>query len=127
METYITVWIDSWQMQCCGTPFKIDDKIKWTALKWEFEKPVVDVGNIDFYYENHAESNDNLFDIEGIVSEIFAIHFVYKLNTETRVQIAISGKTVPVNEADGWDKDMSEEMQFSAYYVKLKNVSTKPI
>ena len=126
MDTQITVWIDSWQIQCCGEPFKTGDKIKWTALKWKFEKPVVEVGKIDFYYENHAESNDNLFEIEGIVEEILAIHCVYKLDDEKKVQVAVSGITVPVNNENGWDKDINDKMQFTAYCAKLKNIFIQP-
>ena len=121
-----TIWIEDWQMQCCGTPFKIGDTVKWTILKWEFEKPTVDVGKVDYYYENHAESNDNLFEIEGVVTQILAIHFVYELDTKTKVNIPISGITIPVNEAnDGWEENVIDEMEFAAYFVKLENVSIK--
>ena len=125
MET--AIWIEDWQMQCCGTSFQIGDTVKWTILKWEFEKPIVDVGEIDFLYENHAESNDNLFEIEGVVTQILAIHYVYELNTKTRAHIPISGITVPVNEADGWNEDINDEMEFAAYCVKLENVSIKSV
>jgi uncharacterized protein DUF6578 len=26
----MTVWVDSWQMQCCGDPFRRGSKVAWT-------------------------------------------------------------------------------------------------
>lgn len=26
----MTVWVDSWQMQCCGDPFRRGSKVTWT-------------------------------------------------------------------------------------------------
>jgi hypothetical protein len=122
MNTSVTVWIESWQMQCCGTPFKLGDTVNWTVLECVFVDPSVDVGKIDFYYENHAENNDGLFEIEGMVSHILAIHHAYELKKKTRTKIPISGMTTPVYEADGWEKDM-DGMEFAAYCVKLENAS----
>ena len=25
------VWIDAWQMQCCGDPFAVGDRVAWTV------------------------------------------------------------------------------------------------
>ena len=26
----LTVWVDSWQMQCCGEPFRVGSQVTWT-------------------------------------------------------------------------------------------------
>jgi hypothetical protein len=26
----MTVWVDSWQMQCCGEPFRLGSQVAWT-------------------------------------------------------------------------------------------------
>ena len=26
----MTVWVDSWQMQCCGKPFHLGSQVAWT-------------------------------------------------------------------------------------------------
>ena len=26
----MTIWIDSWQMQCCGEPFRLGSRVAWT-------------------------------------------------------------------------------------------------
>ncbi|MDR0872973.1 MAG: hypothetical protein LBN27_05835 [Prevotellaceae bacterium] len=117
------VEIDDWQMQCCGDPFKVGDIIEWTVLKWNFEKLVVDVGNIDFYYENHADSSAELFKIKGTVKKIVAIHCVYQSKSKKdNTLVPVSGITVDVTEADGWDKDI-EGMRFFGYCAYLENAN----
>lgn len=27
----MTVWVDFWQMQCCGEPFRTGDQVAWTV------------------------------------------------------------------------------------------------
>jgi hypothetical protein len=45
------------------------------------------------------------------------------LDTEKRINVPTSGIIVSVNEADGWDKDINDELKFAAYCVNLENVS----
>ena len=26
----LTVWVDNWQMQCCGEPFSVGQQVSWT-------------------------------------------------------------------------------------------------
>jgi hypothetical protein len=26
----LVVWVDGWQMQCCGTPFAVGSQVAWT-------------------------------------------------------------------------------------------------
>ncbi len=26
----LKVWVDDWQMQCCGAPFSVGDEVSWT-------------------------------------------------------------------------------------------------
>ncbi len=26
----MTVWVDSWQMRCCGEPFRVGSQVAWT-------------------------------------------------------------------------------------------------
>ena len=49
-----TVFYDSWQMECCGTPFSVGDIVKWLVLKAEQLNTPVNVGAINYCYEAHS-------------------------------------------------------------------------
>ena len=41
-----TVFYDSWQMECCGTPFSVGDIVKWLVLKAEqLNTPVMGINS----------------------------------------------------------------------------------
>ena len=31
------VWIDGWQMECCGAPFEVGSRVEWTCGTPDFE------------------------------------------------------------------------------------------
>ena len=118
-----TVVVADWEMKCCGTPFKVGDTIEWFVSKSESEKLLVDMGNIDFDYDHHSFDNKNLFKIKGNVVNIFAIHYAYKKVSENPdFMVPISGISVEIKEADGWDEDI-EGKELCCYYVCLENVN----
>ena len=47
-----TIFYESWQMQCCGTEFKIGDVIEWIVCTSENFTPANI--NIDYFYEAHS-------------------------------------------------------------------------
>jgi hypothetical protein len=138
-----TVVVDDWEMKCCGSPFKVGDTVKWYVSKWEnYEKLLVDVGNIDFRYNDHMKDSDIVFEIEGNVVNIFAIHYAYTSKHELEqyrgVAIPISGILVKIEKSYGWDenadrwedegidgwenKDIAYKKLY-CYYVCLDNVN----
>jgi hypothetical protein len=120
----ITVLVEAWQMQCCGTAFNIGNKIEWDVVPWTFDiPPVVGLTPIDYLYDSHNDGDGNLLKITGIVTEIHLMYEIYELDTNKNVQKPVSGKLIKCNrEADGWHKNM-EEYIFTAYLVKLIHTS----
>jgi len=116
----ITVWVEGWQMQCCGEPFRKGDRVEWTALKWAFDMPpLAEIKSIDFFYENHAGTDREVFVIRGEVSKIGAVFQKYELDPVRNVRLPVSGRLVDHDkEADGWE-DACGEYEFSAYFVHL--------
>jgi len=116
------VYIESWQMQCCGKPFKIGDRIEWTACKWE-DDWVDPIGKIDYIYENHNVSGKALYTLIATVSEIKAQYYTTELRPSPRLNNAelphmVYVKAIDVTEADGWDED-AEGLDFGSYMVSL--------
>ena len=122
-----TVLIAAWEMQCCGTPFKIGDIVEWCVEKDESGKlDFVDVDNIDFDYVGHYTEND-IQELQGKIVSIAAIHYAYRSSSKSLIPIA--GIAVDVKEADGWDESPKEwdvkieEKHLSYYLVHLENVN----
>lgn len=97
-----TVLIESWEMQCCGTPFKVGDTVNWTVFEIEG-----DAG--DYCYSNHHYESTGILEIEGIVIGIAAIY-----NSHEK-KIAED-----VNCADGYN-DEREGKDLISYCVCLEN------
>ena len=66
-----TVFIDGWQIQCCGDHFKIGESVKWRVGHYgKTMEHYESIGEIDYYYENHPTRNDGYFTLTGIVTGI---------------------------------------------------------
>ncbi|MDX6764822.1 DUF6578 domain-containing protein [Streptomyces sp. F8] len=55
----LTVWVDDWQMQCCGEGFAPGDVVSWQLLEADPEDYADVVGEdlaagIDFHEEHHG-------------------------------------------------------------------------
>ena len=119
MDT-VTVWIDDWQIQCCGDPFKVGDTVRWTAVPWK--SPLSDdvyEGTIDYYYENHAGKDDRVFEITGTVTAITALYAMMAADSvKPKWKVPVSWQSTAVDEADG-DNDDVDDLTFQAYVVHL--------
>lgn len=63
-------------------------------LKWDGDNSPVNVGTIDYYYEAHDSDYKTLFMLNGVVSEIKALHYKYEESpNNSHVMIPISGST----------------------------------
>lgn len=121
------VLYDDWQMQCCGTPFKVGDTVRWLVLKMDSDNIPVNVGAIDYYYEAHDSDYKTLFMLNGVVSEIRSLHYKYEESPNNpNVNIPVLGLTVNVDSADGWNEPL-EGLPFSAYIVKLEDVNIRAV
>lgn len=74
-----TVFYDSWQMECCGTPFSVGDIVKWLVLKAEQLNTPVNVGAINYCYEAHSSDWQNIFVLEGKVATVYKGNIIKNL------------------------------------------------
>ena len=70
-----TVFYAVWQMQCCGTPFSIGDKVEWTVLSNNAFNSPVDIGKIDYCYDAHYAKGDK---VRLKKSRYFTINFFHQ-------------------------------------------------
>ncbi|MER5196977.1 DUF6578 domain-containing protein [Streptomyces sp. NPDC002755] len=59
----LTIWVDDWQIQCCGEAFALGDVVSWNLLEVDPEDYAGVVGKvratgIDFREEHHGQEGD---------------------------------------------------------------------
>ena len=122
-----TVYYDSWQMQCCGKPFSVGEKIKWTCtIPKRYGNAHGTI--IDFYEEHHCKETH---EISGTVTKIIAESSDTPLEEKRICYDKVTVNKNELQEADGWDEyndeDNSLRHSFWGYIVELENVTIKPI
>jgi hypothetical protein len=114
-----TIWVDGWEMQCCGVPFKTGKCVKWTISKCKND--FLQIGGIDFYYDAHSSGKEQ-YEISGIVSNIQIVYALYELSYYNGQKCYIPASYKLANydgEAGGWEKDFDDTYKFCAYLVQL--------
>jgi hypothetical protein len=122
------VWVDGWQMQCCGEPFRLGTRVTWTLSAddsaWIKEMLGADTPRmIDAAEEHHGGIPENTAPTQGTVTRIEAVHFRYESrpgsDPRNHYPVPGSGTLTDLDSADGWTADRGGE-QFSGYIVQLK-------
>lgn len=114
------VYYSSWQIQCCGEPFKVGDHVVWGARK-AGRGCVTNGHKVSFIEEHHDILS---LSIEGTVVSIEA-EIVQLDENKHEHETYIS-----LNEADGWESKPEpgdKSKSFCGYLVKMANVTCKPI
>ncbi|MFE7410696.1 DUF6578 domain-containing protein [Streptomyces laurentii] len=128
-----TVWIDGWQMQCCGADFVPGDLVSWTLLEVEPEDYADIVGGeradeIDFREEHHGQEEGHTPTSVEVVS-IAAVHCRYEVSpgASDKVSHPVPGSTVlvPVEKADG-RADPRTGVRFAGYLVTVRRTAEVP-
>ncbi|MFJ4821749.1 DUF6578 domain-containing protein [Streptomyces bacillaris] len=126
----LTIWIDDWQMQCCGRSFALGDVVSWTLLEVDPEDYADVVGGeradeIDFCEEHHGQGDGHPPTSVEVVS-IAEVHCRYGVppGATDKVNCPVPGTTVlvPVKEADGWAK-ARPDVSFAGYLVTARRAS----
>jgi hypothetical protein len=107
-ETRMLVWVDAWQMQCCGEPFRVGARVTWTLRAPDNDRLAMILGpdvKVDAAEEHHGGVPEDAPRTTGTVRGIQAVHYGPAERTEVR-------------SADGWTKDRGE-LKFAGYLVRL--------
>jgi hypothetical protein len=105
----LTIWVDDWQIQCCGETFTLGDVVSWHLLGVDPEDYADLVGSdraaeIDFCEEHHGRENEHAPTRLRVLT-ITEVHCRYEVppGSTSNVRHPVPGTTelVPVREADG--------------------------
>ena len=73
----MTIWVDAWQMQCCGELFSVGSRVAWTLAKADPDRLTPLLGasvTIDAAEEHHGGVPDATPRTKATVTAISAVH-----------------------------------------------------
>lgn len=124
----MTIWVDSWQMQCCGEPFRRGSQVAWALGDADVDwlEAILGAGAaraVDAAEEHHGAVPGGIGSVQGRVTRITAVHCRYEPGpgTDSRVLFPVPGSSVmtEVESADGWAADRGDE-RFVGYLVQVE-------
>ena len=124
------VWVDAWQVQCCGEPFAVGELVRWTLLEQPTEEVLADSGGspevvrLTHAEEHHGGLPEQTPPTAGRVRRIRAVTFDHaEVPGQPRVLTRVPGSGVALDcrRADGWESELPAGggRQFSGYVVDL--------
>jgi uncharacterized protein DUF6578 len=111
----INVWMDHWQMDCCGVPFEVGSEVSWqlrpvTGLEW---LDVVQAGlvlTVDAVEDHHGGSAPTT----ATVLSIATLHCRFAPEP-----VADSGTMATVRAANKWIEDCGDR-QFAGFLMRAR-------
>ncbi|WP_324612434.1 DUF6578 domain-containing protein [Massiliimalia timonensis] len=120
------VFYECWQMECCGTPFSIGDRVKWLVTKPEYFKSPIDIGKIDYLYEAHSSEWEKIAVLEGTVEHIRILYERYAPSEDNaRLLVPVDGELIKVENAKGFDNQF-KDMEAGGYVVSFNQYTIRP-
>ncbi len=121
------VWVDGWQLQCCGESFSVGDVVTWT-LSSELDREWLSnaIGPTPANSVTHAEDHHGALpeSCQGATGRVTAIKSAFcryargRADDKTLYPVSGSARLFDVTRADGWDKE-SGDVRFNGYLVTL--------
>jgi hypothetical protein len=121
----MTVWVDAWQMQCCGSNFGVGSRVSWTLADADTDWLTTVLGDdvtVDAAEEHHGGVPDGAPLTAATVTAIAAVHCQYSPKPDrderTLAPVRSSAVLTPVTSADGWTPDR-DGLHFAGYLVDV--------
>ena len=121
-----SLYCDSWQIQCCGAPFQVGQKVDWTCICNGIKNAHGTL--IDFQEDHHGFATHSIC---GTIDKIVAERSEFpKGKRVVRYEDAQTIKE-EISKANGWESEFKDdettERTFWGYIVTLKDVIVKPL
>jgi len=124
----LRVWVDDWQMQCCGQPIEVGAKVSWTlkpADDLDFAAAVLGqelAQSLTHAEEHHGGLPDGAPVTVGTVTAIKAVRCRYDRapggDDKTLYPVEGTVDLREVSRADGWERD-EPDLRFVCYLVDV--------
>ncbi len=120
------VWIDNWQMQCCGDPFRVGQQVQFSTtsnVDRDFLGVVLGAeaaAALTDYEDHHDLDVGPLTPLIGTVDRIEAISCRYEQRDRAMYPLAGTTQVVVQDEATGWEAEAEGEgLRFVGYVVTV--------
>ena len=121
------VWVDAWQLQCCGEPFSVGDVVTWTLSsepdrEWLSNAigatPANSVTHAEGHHGDLPESCPRTTGRVTAIKSAFCRYAPVRADDKTLYPVSGSARLFDVTRADGWGKE-SGDVRFNGYLVTL--------
>ena len=119
------MWINGWEMQCCGDPFRVGDRAEFTTttdVDREFLSAVVGgeraVALTDCE-DRHGLVRGSMSTVAGTVLSIEAVSCRYELRKGAMYPVPGTTRLAWRDEATGWEPEVAE-VRFVGYVVRVR-------
>jgi len=119
----MTIWVDAWQHECCGAPFKVAAKVRWTLavrgvdfLRSLF--PAAQPVAITHAEEHHGDVPEHAPITVGLVVSIRAVQLRYERSPETDTRLPVPG-SARLTQVDNSDGPETRSAGFAGYIVEV--------
>jgi hypothetical protein len=116
------IWVDAWQMQCCGDPFRVGSTIAWSTVDPDPDSLTERLGPelaaaVVAAEEHHDDGRRPT--VGGTVRSIRAVHCRYALGADGYHHPVEGASTLTeIDTADGWTAD-DDGRTLAGYLVTL--------
>jgi hypothetical protein len=120
--------MSAWQMQCCGEPFGVGSRVRWTLASVGEYRDFLGAfmgdelaGTVAHREEHHGGAPVGTPATEGVVASIRAVWCRFGSDSDRPHDLnpdAGSATVLPMESADGWNPDEGES-RFVGYIVEL--------
>ena len=133
MRVIRRVYVESWQIQCCGDEFALRSKVEWTVVAdpdLEFLSAVLgshEADAITDIEEHHGLMQLRDEPLIGTVHGITAVFCSYAAPSTGKALYPVSGTAVlePRERADGWEQEDAHTRVFVGYLVDVDDESKR--
>jgi hypothetical protein len=135
------VFVDGWQLHCCGTPFRLGTTVRWdveAVLNNEWLVGLLDANHsrqVSYHQSDHGMTGTPFH----MVAEVLAIEALsYDLEPDPDPRIAVpgqvlraiggSGRLAVLDSADGRESEPADSCHsaFAGYIVEVDTITVEP-
>ncbi|GAA2211806.1 hypothetical protein GCM10009850_072660 [Nonomuraea monospora] len=119
------MWVDEWQMECCGEPFHVGSTVTWTLTPADREWLTLALGaetaaTIDWGEDHHGDPSPGQISVEAQVTHISVARVRWELAPGGDVCQPAGGRLYPQPVADGRHPAVGD-LKFAGYVVTLES------
>ena len=124
LPSVIRVWLEAWQVQCCGTTFEVGSHVDWEAGRHQGDAFVRRVlgedlsSSIDFVEDHHGQIDDRV-ELTGEVTSITAAFCRYAPSAEGELVPVAGTTTTEVRSLVDREETGLDGLMFVGYVVDV--------